>query len=81
MTSELDDFELTILHATLQSYNPKAHTKPRNFIRTYDDPTNLARYDSMVAKGWLRKEPIPGHCYRATDLGRDIYRASRTKRS
>jgi hypothetical protein len=59
------DQELGIMGAALVSYNPKAYTKPRNFIRTYDTPENVAVYDAMVEKGWLTKEPIPGHCYRA----------------
>lgn len=69
--------ELSILEAALKSHHPKANTKPKNFIRTYGDPENIAIYDAMVEKGYLRKEPIPGYCYRVTDKGKAIFKQSK----
>lgn len=69
--------ELVILRAILQSYHPKARTKPRNFIRTFDTPENLATFDAMVTKGWLTKDEVPGHVYRATPAGKAIFQEHR----
>jgi hypothetical protein len=70
------DDELSILSAALTSHHPKARTKPKNFIRTYDSPENIAVYDAMVAKGMLVREDMPGYCYRVTDLGKQAFKDS-----